>query len=232
MLADLLDLVLPVRCAGCGAPRWSVCQLCLDALRAQPYLHQPTPCPAGLPLLAAAAPYDGPVRGLLLAHKERGRLGLVRPLGSALAAAVLLVTTSPPESRPLREVLLVPVPSAPATVKARGHDHARRLASRAAQQLRQRGVPTRVLPLLRLRRTVADQAGLSSAERSANLAGALVVGRPLAGLDGLAGVAVVLVDDVVTTGATLTEAARALRHAQVVVHGSAVVAATRLRRPR
>ena len=231
MLADLLDLVLPVRCAGCGAPRWSVCQLCLEALRAQPYLHQPTPCPTGLPLLAAAAPYDGPVRGLLLAHKERGRLGLVRPLGGALAAAVELVTASASGSRPVSEVLLVPVPSAPAAVRARGHDHARRLASRAAQHLRQRGVPARALPLLRLRRTVADQAGLSSAERSANLAGALVVGRHRLGLAG-EGVAVVLVDDVVTTGATLAEAARALRDAQVVVHGSAVVAATRLRRPR
>ena len=172
----------------------------------------------GLPPTAAALAYERVIRALLLAHKEHGRLALVRPLGGLLAGAVCLV--APPGSAPF---LLVPVPSAPRAVRARGHDHARRLAARAADDLRSQGWPVQAAPLLRLTRTVADQAGLTTTERAANLDGALVAGRDLAGQR------VVVVDDVVTTGATLAEGARALRAAGAVVHGAAVVAATRLR---
>ena len=69
-------------------------------------------------------------------------------------------------------------------------------------------------------RRVADQSGLDAAGRSANLAGALRASSDLSG------VPVVVVDDVVTTGATLVEAARALRDAGALVRGAAVVAAT------
>ncbi|MEU3844980.1 ComF family protein [Streptomyces sp. NPDC028635] len=106
-------------------------------------------------------------------------------------------------------VLLVPVPSARAAVRARGHDPARRIALAAAGELRRGGMPVRVAAVLRQRRAVADQAGLDSRERLANLSGALAVvpggGRLLAQGP------VVLVDDLMTTGASLGEAARAVR---------------------
>ncbi|MGW6260649.1 ComF family protein [Streptomyces sp. NPDC055085] len=117
-----------------------------------------------------------------------------------------------------RAVLLVPVPSARRAVRARGHDPARRIALAAAGELRRTGTPARVLGVLRQRRAVADQSGLNSRQRSDNLAGALeVVGggaRLLAG-----GGPVVLVDDLMTTGASLTEAARAVREAQAAAEG-------------
>ncbi|MFJ9154190.1 ComF family protein [Streptomyces sp. NPDC102270] len=109
-------------------------------------------------------------------------------------------------------VLLVPVPSARRAVRARGHDPARRIAFAAAGELRRAGMPARVVAVLRQRRGVADQSGLNSRERLNNLTGALTVvpggGRLLA--EGL----VVLVDDVMTTGASLAEAARAVREAR------------------
>ncbi|MFF1295035.1 MULTISPECIES: ComF family protein [unclassified Streptomyces] len=110
-----------------------------------------------------------------------------------------------------RVVLLVPVPSARRVVGARGHDPARRIALAAAGELRRGGVAARVVGVLRQRRAVADQSGLDSRERLENLAGALEVvpggGRLLLGGP------VVLVDDLMTTGASLTEAARAVRAA-------------------
>ncbi len=109
-------------------------------------------------------------------------------------------------------VLLVPVPSARRAVRARGHDPTRRIALAAAGELRRAGMAARVVAVLRQRRGVADQSGLNSRQRLDNLAGALTVipggGRLLA--EGL----VVLVDDLMTTGASLTEAARAVQEAR------------------
>ena len=206
MLADLLDLVLPRDCAGCGQPGRTLCGRCAGALTAPAFAHRPTPAPAGLPPLTAVAAYDGVVRSLLLAHKERGRVALSRPLGRALAEAV----------RPHGSgVVLVPVPSAPAAVRARGHDHARRTACVAARRL-----GLRTAAVLLQARAVDDQSGLGAAARAANLDGALRARRRLDGIE------VVVVDDLVTTGATLAEAVRALRCAGAQVRGAAVVAAT------
>lgn len=206
MLADLLDLVLPRDCAGCGTPGRTLCPGCSEAVEGAVFSHRPTPAPAGLPPLTAVTAYDGVVRQVLLAHKERGRTGLAAPLGRALAAAAAVHGPG---------ALLVPVPSSPAAVRARGHDHARRLARSAARRLGLRSAP-----LLRQARQVDDQAGLPAAGRAANLAGALVARRRLDG------VPVVVVDDLVTTGATVVEAARALREAGARVRGAAVVAVT------
>ncbi|THA81930.1 ComF family protein [Streptomyces sp. A0592] len=208
---ELAGLVLPVDCAGCGAVRVLVCADCRGALSgAEAGLVRPSPAPEGLPVVQAAAAYEGAVRAVLLAHKERGALPLAGVLGAALAAAVLAGGTVPGPG----EVALVPVPSARRQVRARGHDPARRIALAAAGRLRRAGVPARVAPVLGLRRAVADQAGLRARERRENLAGALAVRRGGARLTG--GARIVLVDDVVTTGATLAEAARAVRAAGLV----------------
>jgi predicted amidophosphoribosyltransferase len=234
---DLTDLVLPAECGGCGRPRTVLCARCRTALSgAAPRRVRPVPEPAGLPPVHAAARYADEVRATLLAHKERGALALSRPLGEALAGAVragLRAARTPDHVRTRRAhgpapadreaygsgvhrrypvrgtVLLVPVPSARRAVRARGHDPARRIAWAAAGALRRDGVPAQVLPALRQRRDVADQSGLGARQRLANLAGALTVAPGCGRL--LSGGPVVLVDDLMTTGASLAEAARAVR---------------------
>ncbi|MEV6110125.1 ComF family protein [Streptomyces sp. NPDC051940] len=151
-------------------------------------------------------------------------------------------------------VLLVPVPSAATSRAARGQDPTLRLARAAAASLRRDGVPARAVPLLRHRRPVADQAGLSAAERHANLSGALDTvpaarrllspaqgrsGGPWAPGTGTTGPdrqparlspatpRLTLIDDLITTGATLTEAARALRRVTTSPLYAAVIAAPR-----
>lgn len=183
-----------------------LCPECRAALTgAVPCRVRPVPEPAGLPVVHAAAPYEDAVRATLIAHKERGALALAGPLGTALAGAVRAGGGDGP-------VLVVPVPSARRAVRARGHDPARRIALAAAGELRRTGTSARVAGVLRQRRAVADQSGLDSRQRLGNLAGALEVAAGGARL--LGGGVVVLVDDLTTTGASLAEAARAVREAR------------------
>lgn len=191
-----------------------------------PAPRMPCPSPPGLPLCWSATTYEGVARRLIIAHKERGRTALAPVLAAYVArvAAEALGARHGP-------VVLVPVPSARAARRRRGHDPVRAIAAGAVRDLRGRGRPVALAPVLRPRRRVADQAGLSSIERAANLSGAFrVAGHrdgPLRPTGGRA--AAVLVDDIVTTGATLAEAARALRRAGAEVPLAIIVAATRRR---
>ncbi|MEV4946164.1 ComF family protein [Streptomyces sp. NPDC053755] len=206
---EIAGLVLPVACGGCGRARTELCPPCRAELtEAGPRRVRPLPVPAGLPPVHAAAPYADAVRSVLLAHKERGALFLAGPLGEALADAVT-AAAGPCETSEAAPLLLVPVPSSRRSVRARGHDPTRRIALAAAGRLRRSGRAARVIPLLRQRGAVADQSGLDARGRLANLAGALEVRSGGSRLVGRG--RVVLVDDLMTTGASLAEAARALR---------------------
>lgn len=219
-LAGLVDLALPSSCAGCGADGRALCPACAAALAGPARTTRPDPSPVGLPPTWAVASYAGPVRSAVVAHKEEGRRALCGPLGAALARSTRAAAAE--VSGP---VLLVPAPSRGRAVRARGHDPTLRLARAAAAQLRRDGLDVAVVRALRVRAGMLDQAGLGARDRAANLAGALRVSPSVAGL--VAGRRVVVVDDVVTTGATLAEAARALRVSGAEVGAAAVVAATR-----
>lgn len=223
----LLDAVLPASCVGCDAPGPLFCPSCRVSLAATPKVSWPRPSPAGLPTPCVVAGYDGAVRRALLAYKERGVGSLAIPLGEALAAAVaaVLALASPPRLA----AWLLPMPSSSSAVRQRGDDVMLRLARQAARLLRIAGVDARASPALLQRRVVADSSGLSAAQRLANLSGALALspaavsrslGRPL-----------ILVDDLITTGATLAEAARVCRAAGLQPVGAATIAATTRRSP-
>jgi predicted amidophosphoribosyltransferase len=171
--------------------------------------------------VVAAHEYRDPVRSLVVAYKERGAWTLAGPLGRRLAVAAARVWGSAGPHAPLS---LVPVPSRPQVVRDRGLDTTRHLCRIAARALRGTGVPVRVVPALFTVGPVSDQAGLDTAGRFANVAGAFRA-LPLRADD-----LVVIVDDVCTTGATLGEAMRAARCAGWDPLGAAVVAAARLRR--
>ncbi|MFY1668478.1 ComF family protein [Plantactinospora sp. WMMB334] len=224
--AELTDLVLPAECAGCRGERLPLrqgaCPGCAAALRAlRPTSVRPTPAPPGLPRCVALGSYQGALRESILSYKERGRHGLARPLGRLLAEVVAEAAGG------RRPVLLVPVPATARAARARHGDHLRRLTRHAAARLRAAGWPVAVAqPLRALPRP--DSATLDSAGRAAAARDAfrLRVGRAGGVRRGAAGRAVVLLDDIVTTGVTLAAVARRLETAGIPVYAAAVLAAT------
>jgi predicted amidophosphoribosyltransferase len=208
LLGALADLVLPRTCAGCGIPGVLLCRRCAGLL-ARPRPATPRRFPWGLPPTIAAGSYRGPVVPVVNAFKDRGQAELAGPLGTALALAVAVAAAAVPERR--GPVLLVPVPSSRTALRSRGRDHVRELADRAVTELVGAGLPAARLPLLGRRGRGRDSAGLSAAQRRANLAGTFVPRGDAGPVP--AGALLVLVDDVVTSGATLTEAAAALTSA-------------------
>ncbi len=224
-LPDLLaDLVVGSTCLGCARPGRLVCPDCRATLDLEARPAWPTPVPAGLEPPWTAGEYAGLLRDLVVGHKERRLLSLRAPLGSLLAGAVAAAVGS--AGGP---VALVPVPSRPATVRARGYDATYAMTRRAVRDLRRAGHDAAVVPLLVTRGPVADQSGLGAADRFANLAGSLHCPTP--GLRRLRAwrpaVRTVVCDDVLTTGATAREAQRALEVVGLRVTGIATVAATR-----
>ncbi|WP_308167338.1 ComF family protein [Catellatospora tritici] len=222
----LSDLVLPAACAGCGQEglplRFEVCEGCareLEGLRARP--TRPQPAPDGLPECVTLGDYDGRLRELLLAYKERGRHRLARPLGALLAEAVAAVVPSSP-------VLLLHVPDTAAAARARHGDHMLLLSRGTAARLREAGrrvgvaQPLRALPK-------ADSTQLSSAQRALAALGGFTTapGQLAAARRAAAGSVVVLLDDIITTGATLSAAAACLANAGVRVDACVTLAATR-----
>ncbi|MFI6900186.1 ComF family protein [Nonomuraea sp. NPDC050394] len=237
MFTALLDVLAPQVCLGCGlAHMGRVCDGCLAGWVRTVAPRTPVPVPAGLPRCWSAGDYSGSLREAILAYKERGQTGLAVPLGEALAYTALtaLAARGGAPGAPggvggaggAGGVVVVPVPSARRAVRGRGHDPVRRLGALAASRMRAAGVRAVLVPALAQARRVADQAGLSATERAANLRSSLrVTGR----LRGAPGASAVLVDDIVTTGATLAEAARALRSAGIEVVAAVTIAATRRR---
>lgn len=202
--AEALALLLPVSCAGCDEPDVALCERCELALAPAPR-RQVVPATGGGLSVWSGLAFEGVAARVLRAIKEEGRTGLARALTPALEAALLHAAVG-------GDVVLVPLPTSRAAYRRRGFrvpDLLLRRAGRPATRL------------LRYARRTRDQRGLDREARRVNVDGSLAI-RP--GV--MKGARVLLVDDVVTTGATLAEAARALRAAGAEVLGAVTVAAT------
>jgi predicted amidophosphoribosyltransferase len=171
--------------------------------------------PGVVPVVAAGR-YEGPLRNAILAYKERGRRDLGVAMAEMLEESVRMLADV--ASFSAGRLVLVPVPSSRQAARARGGAHMVRLARRVAGRTELALAPD----ALELNRVVLDSAGLNSRARTQNMRGALrAAARPV---DAVA----IVVDDIITSGATLTECVRALRASGWPVAGAAVVAATPL----
>jgi len=197
----LLDLAFPAVCIGCGREGTPLCGACAralavrDGIAAGAPLGMPSDVPLPLVQLEWCAPYGGLVRDALHALKYRGEQRLAGPLGVAAAARW--------QHAAIGGDVFVHVPVHPDRRAARGYDQAELLARAAAATL---GRPA--VRALRRDRATAPQYELGRDRRAANVAAAFTVDP--AQRHAVAGRWLVLVDDVVTTGATLVACADAL----------------------
>lgn len=208
----LLALVWPTECAGCGAADRDLCDACLAEVRSPPEVMVRE---IGLPCFAAG-PYKGPVRAMLVGYKHAGRLRYVRELAPRLREplAIALARCQGP-----RAPVLVAMPSRGSRVRERGYQHVELLVRRA---LRGSDAPVLRLPALRAGRGRSAQVGLDAAARERN-ARRLALKRAYRQF--VRGREVILVDDIVTTGATLRAAAALLEAAGAQIIAAAVVCA-------
>ncbi len=219
VIDPVLAVVFPSSCACCRAPvefpsRGPLCEACWERLAPAPVAR----CRCGRRLLAGGprchrcrrslepvaaglslGPFEGALRAAIHELKYHGR----RKVARRLAAALLQVPGA--DEILTRDAVLVPVPLHPRRERERGFNQAERISASLAEALELRHEPRALVRRL----DTASQTGLSAVGRRRNVAGAFAVRRRAA----LAGRPVVLVDDVMTTGATARACARALHEA-------------------
>lgn len=221
---DLLGLALPVTCAGCRLPDAVLCAACLALLTAGARHAALRAWPGG-PGVWAATAYRGVPARLVVAWKDRGRHDLTGSLGHVLTGPLVACGLAVGERA--GPPLLVPVPTTARNRRRRGSDLVLDLAVAAVRRAEGGGwpgAPPRVVPALRHVRRVRDQSELGAEARRRNLHGALAVRPRWAPV--LAGREVILVDDIVTTGATLAEAGRAVAAAGALPVGACCLCVT------
>lgn len=192
---ELLDWLLPTKCALCGVSGSVICERCSLAFEINPrtVLRQRL---AGF----AACDYNTDAAALLHAFKEEHQTALVHFMAEPVVDSISRRFSS----AELQNLVLVPVPSGKKSIRQRGFEPAYFLARQISKQLQKRAaifVP--VVKALWLERQVQDQAGLNLAQRQQNLHLAM---RAIPSM----GATALLLDDVVTTGATIAEAHRAM----------------------
>ena len=210
---DFLDVVLSRACVHCDRPGSLICESCAllipDVAEQREFHHE----------LWFGASYETTVREMINAHKDHGARALTPKLGLLLARAVWAASVSSSHARP---VVLVPIPAHQSSLRKRGRNTVMELAENAAAQVSSRGIPCVVRSLLIREIETKRNAGRSLRER-----------RDIAGTFGVRNrrampSRVIVVDDIVTTGATVNEGVRALMRSGVGVDAIACVASTPL----
>jgi ComF family protein len=199
---SILDLIFPSRCAVCESKGPNLCARCEFVLVSRPHRFS-----RGIASGLAATRYSPEISKLLVGFKDQGQFSLAGQLG------VLMLPLSVEINRLNFMVDLVPVPSRSENFSKRGFVPGVLLA----KTLCKNSANSRVMNCLVFKKAVKDQVGLSSLERARNISGSMSTNQRVSGRP------VYLVDDVVTTGATIQEAWRTMTLAGAVVLGALVI---------
>ncbi|NLC98832.1 MAG: ComF family protein [Actinomycetales bacterium] len=202
--AGVWDLLLGVQCAGCGCPGLTWCRECERLVVPDPFEVETG--------VWASGEWRGRLRAAILAWK----LGHVAHLDHLFAwhLAAAIVALNPPDS-----FVLVPVPSTWRSRRERGRHLVGDVCREVVDLLEQQGLTVHVEHAVKLARQTKDQSGLSARDRAGNVRGSMVLRR-------FVSKPVVIVDDIVTTGSTVSEMKRVLMGGGVEVVSCVSIAAS------
>jgi predicted amidophosphoribosyltransferase len=212
LFSDLKYLLFPTRCFGCRELGYSICSQCRRQWN--PHLFQSRVSDVAV---YSAISYSPVAKNILLAAKEQSIKSADQLVHIALRASLQELFQKH------SSCALVPIPSGRSSNRRRGRDFICEMAISVAKDF---GVA--VLPLLEHRRVIRDQSNLNIAGRRENLAMALSIKPEFHGI--YSGESVVILDDLVTTGATINEANRALTRGGFKVQAAATACVALRRR--
>ena len=208
---ELSELIFPDRCISCGALGISICSQCRTGWNLHSYLSYVGKNPQGLLTVTSSIIYSPVAQKVILAAKESHIKRADDLVSEAIAHSVRKVLHSH------RVDAFIPIPSRNSAVRLRGREFVEEMVQQSSHEFR---IPSK--PILLHRKRVRDQSSLDQNDRWNNLEGAFVVEEKE-----FLGKRVLLIDDLVTTGATLSEAHRALKYAGIEVVGAVTAAVAR-----
>jgi len=212
LFSDFKFLLFPTRCFGCRELGYAICSQCRQMWNPHRYQSQVSNLS-----VYSAIPYSPVAKNILLAAKEQNIKSADQLVRQALRESLLALFQKH------YNCALVPIPSSRSSNRRRGRDFINEIAISVAQDF---GVT--VLPLLEHQRVIRDQSRLKIAGRRENLAMALSIKPEFRG--NYSGENVVILDDLVTTGATINEATRALTRGGFKVQAAATACVALRRR--
>jgi ComF family protein len=224
LFQELLNALVPSKCELCHRRGWSICGACRQTLKVLPrnsirQFDNHTSDLAGISFFD----YLPPIPNLMHAFKERGITEIIDHLVDSIDSDRLVSAIEQMRGISFEtDLVLVPVPSSLAAFRQRGFSPASKVARSLSKAANSGGLQNRVINLLMRSRSVADQASLDTVGRRKNQQESMVAIHQLTG-------DVLLIDDIVTTGATLSEARRAVNQAGGRVIGFCTLAETLLK---
>jgi predicted amidophosphoribosyltransferase len=153
--------------------------------------------------------YDETTSPVILAAKESGNREAIKLIAKSITRSIIFAISNLGISQPIN---LVTIPSQLSAIRRRGRDHIKDLAHEVIIQLKRQNIDAIYLPILKPTKKIKDQSDLNGLQRKENMNHAFLVKSSL-----ISQSAVILIDDLVTTGASIQEAVRALAEAKITI---------------
>ena len=204
-IASLKELIYPVICISCYSAGIKICSKCLLMWRINPVKSNIGKYP-----LYYSADYNEFTGSVILAAKESANKDAIDLLASSITSSIVLAIKNLNIYQPIE---LITIPSQHVANRRWGRDHIEDLAKVVISKLEAMGITALYLPLLIPSKKIQDQSKLNSQQRKANIYQAFLVRKSEISIKG-----VVLIDDLVTTGASILEGIRALHEAKITIN--------------
>jgi predicted amidophosphoribosyltransferase len=201
---SLKELIYPYICLCCGKTGAKICHNC-----SKYWLAKPNKSKVENNCLFFVTSYDETTSPIILAAKELGSREAVKLIAVSITSSISFAILNLCLSQPIH---LVTIPSQLSEIRRRGRDHIEDLVQEVITQLRQQNIDAIYLPILKPIKKIKDQSDLNGLQRKENMSHAFIVkSSPISQS------AVILIDDLVTTGASIQEGVRALAEAKITI---------------